>query len=290
MVKKLKIVLGVLILVATFAAFGRYVATHPELVQKLGDTNPLLIIVLTALYLVWFGTLVIILRVSLWLFNKTMPVQENILLNAYSSLINFFGPGQSGPAVRGLYLKKRHGMRIKDFMFATLLYYGFYAVFSALLMFVGSRPWWQTVLLVLVTGGTSAVVIRWYGKHSAVRSNSGMNAYNLILLAAFTGVQVLAQAAIYYIELLNVHPGTSIAQALSYTGVANFSLFVSLTPGAIGIREAFLIFSQNLHHLSNTIIVAANLIDRAVYLVFLGILFLLTFTLHAKKKLRLTSL
>ena len=56
---------------------------------------------------------------------------------------------------------------------------------------------------------------------------------------------------------------------------------------AIGIREAFLVFSQNLHHLSNMVIVAANVIDRAIYLVFLGILFIVTVGLHAKGSLRI---
>jgi len=89
------------------------------------------------------------------------------------------------------------------------------------------------------------------------------------------------------LELHSIHPETSVAQALTYTGVANFALFVSLTPGAIGIREAFLVFSQNLHHLGNTIIVGANLIDRAVYLLFLGLLFVMTLALHAKDKLHI---
>jgi uncharacterized membrane protein YbhN (UPF0104 family) len=68
------------------------------------------------------------------------------------------------------------------------------------------------------------------------------------------------------------------------------ALFVSLTPGAIGIREAFLTFSQQLHHIDTSTIVAANIIDRAVYLVFLGVLFIFVFSLHARDKLSLSSL
>lgn len=290
MKKKLKIALGFIILIATVAVFAHYIATNPGLIKKLGDVNPLLVVLLTVLYLVWFAALALILRVSLWMFNKTMPLRDNLLLNAYSNLINFFGPGQNGPAVRAVYLKKRHGLRIKDYMFTTLLYYGFYAVISALFMFVGSRPWWQTLAVVLAAGGGSAVVIRWYAKRSAVKSNPGMNIRNIGLLLALTSVQLLVQLAIYYIELLSIDSSTTFAQALTYTGVANFSLFVALTPGAIGIREAFLVFSQQLHNISNSIIVAANLIDRAVYLVFLGVLFIMSLSLHAKSKLKLKSL
>ena len=68
---------------------------------------------------------------------------------------------------------------------------------------------------------------------------------------------------------------------------ANFALFVSLTPGAIGIREAFLVFSQDLHHIPNDIIVAANVLDRAVYILFLGLLFIIVLLMHAGSKLQL---
>jgi uncharacterized membrane protein YbhN (UPF0104 family) len=287
MKKNFKIILGFLILAATIAAFARYAATHPELFRKLRDINPALVGLLIAFYVVWFFALVIILRISLRLYGKAMAKQENLLLNAYSSLVNFFGPGQSGPAFRGLYLKKRHGLGIKNYIFATLLYYGFYAVLSAFLLFVGSKPWWQTTLLMVAAGGGSTVVIRWYGKKSRIKDEPGINLVNLSWLFAATALQMAAQVAIYYAEIHSVAPSASFAQVLTYTGAANFALFAALTPGAIGIREAFLVFSQGLHHLSNTVIVAANVIDRAVYLMFLGLLFVLVLSLHAKDKLRL---
>jgi uncharacterized membrane protein YbhN (UPF0104 family) len=288
MKKKIKIALGFLILAATVIIFIRYAATHPELMRKLGDTSPALLIPLILLYLVWFGALVIILRISLRLFGKSMPKQENLLLNAYSTLINFFGPGQSGPVFRGIYLKKRIGLGLKKYIFATLIYYGFYAVISAFFLAGGSQAWWVTVLLMLAAAGGSLFIIRWYGKKPAVREGgSQLNLMNLGWLFAATAVQMAAQLAIFFIELRSVDASISFAQVMTYTGAANFSLFVALTPGAIGIREAFLVFSQNLHHISNAIIVAANVIDRAVYLLFLGILFILVISLHAKDKLHL---
>lgn len=290
MKKNIKVALAVLILLGTLAAFVHYAATHPALIDKLQHTNPLLMLLLIVCYLGWFLALVIILRISLRLYGKTMSRQENILLNAYSSLVNFFGPGQSGPAFRGLYLKKRHNLRIKDYIFATLLYYGFYAILSAFLLFAGSRRWWQTALLVVGAAGVSYAIIRLYAKRSKITGRPGINIINLGWLLAATTLQVLMQTIIFYIELKDVTAGVTIAQALTYTGAANFALFVSLTPGAIGIREAFLVFSQNLHHLSHTTIVAANVIDRAVYLVFLGLLFVLVLSLHAKDKLRIKQL
>jgi uncharacterized membrane protein YbhN (UPF0104 family) len=82
----------------------------------------------------------------------------------------------------------------------------------------------------------------------------------------------------------------SFGQTLSYAGAANFSLYAALTPGAIGIREAFLVFSQGIHHISSSVIVAANVIDRAVFLLFLGLLFVGVTLLHAKDKLGVKKL
>ncbi len=287
MKKHAKVILAFLILAVTIAAFVQYAIGHPELFDALRGVNPLLALGLLAGYIVWFAALVLTLRNSLRMYDKTMPGQENILVNAYSTLINFFGPGQSGPAFRGLYLKKRYGFPFKKYIFASLIYYAFYAVVSAFLLCVGSRPGWQTVLFVLAAGGCSAFVLRLYMKRSKTKDIASIRLAYLGWLFAATVLQVAAQTAIFYTELRSLDAGISLAQALTYTGAANLTLFVALTPGAIGIREAFLLFSQQLHHVSDTIVVAANVIDRAVFLLFLGLLFILVITLHAKDKLRL---
>ena len=67
---------------------------------------------------------------------------------------------------------------------------------------------------------------------------------------------------------------------------ANFSLFVAITPGAIGIREAFLVFSESLHHIPHDIVISANILDRGIYVVFLGLLFLWLITTHTQVKIK----
>lgn len=285
MKKHFKTLLAGIILVATILVFWRYIQTHPAIIDQLRHTPPSILIPLVALYIVWWVALAATLQISLRMYHKTMPVKENMLLSAYSSLLNFFGPGQSGPGLRAIYLKKRHNMRVKDYIFATLLYYACYAVISAAMFFVGSRPWWQTTLLVLMAGGGSFAVLKWYARRSKLHDKGGVNIVTLSWLFGATAVQLLAQFAIYFIELHAINPAVGVGQALAYTGAANFALFVALTPGAIGIREAFLVFTQGIHHLGNGIIVAANVIDRAVYLLFLGLLFVLVFTMHAGQKL-----
>lgn len=290
MKRKLKLIAGPLIIIATVSAFMWYIDKHPEIIDRLKETSALTVVSVALLYGVVLGTLMAILHGSLMLYRKKMGTQENFLLNAYSSLLNFFGPGQSGPGFRGLYLKVRHGVLIKQYVFATLLYYAFYAVYSGILLSVASRPWWQTVTLIIAISACSYGVIKYFLKRNTNLISRSLSSRTLINIAVILGVatlvQVLAVCAVYFVELRSLDPTVTLSQALAYTGAANFALFVALTPGAIGFREAFLLFSQKLHHIPNDIIVAANVLDRAIYILFLGALFVLVLVLHAGSKLQ----
>lgn len=289
MKKHLKSILGLVVVVATIAAFIWYISNHPELIDQLKDVKPWTLAALLLLYAIWFGALAVILQISVRMFSKTLSFQENVLVSAYSSLINFFGPGQSGPGLRGIYLKKKHGMRIKDYIFATLLYYACYAVISAFMMFAGSVAWWQTALLVIAASTASMAAIRIYLRRSKIKERPALFKYLGWMFGA-TVLQLAAQATIYAIEVRSIDAHIGFGQIISYTGAANFALFAALTPGAIGIREAFLLFTQNIHNIGGSVIIAANVIDRAVYITFLGILFVLVFGLHANKKFKLRQL
>ena len=289
MKKHIRMVLGFALLAATIAVFGWYLHGHPEIVTQLRNVHPDILIALVIIYCVWFAALAATVQVSMRMHGKQMASRENFLLSAYSSLINFFGPGQSGPGLRAIYLKKRHNLPVKKYIFATLVYYACYAVISATMMFAGSRPWWQTVLLVTAAGAGSACILRWYARKSKLKEQSGIVRFGGWMFAA-TAVQLLAQVAIYFVEVHAIASNVSLGQIITYTGAANFALFAALTPGAIGIREAFLVFTHNLHHIGNNVIVAANVIDRAAYIVFLGVLFLLALSLHAGNKFKLRQM
>ncbi|HUC89751.1 MAG TPA: lysylphosphatidylglycerol synthase domain-containing protein [Patescibacteria group bacterium] len=290
MKKHLKKVLSLVIIATTIAAFSYYLSKHPNTVEQIKHIPPISILAILVLYGGSFIAYALVTRASLHIYDKHMGVQENFLFNAYSSLINFFGPGQSGPIFRGAYLKKRHNLGVKPYIFTLLIYYAFFGVISVMMMFVGSRPWWQTLILALLAGTGSIVILKWYRGRSALGAKPKLNLGNITLIFGATLLQLALQAVIFGIELHNVDPGVSIGQIMSYTGVANLAIFVALTPGAIGIRESFLLFSQNLHHINSSTIVAANVTDRAIYLLFLGILFVLVISLHAKDKLHVKQI
>jgi uncharacterized membrane protein YbhN (UPF0104 family) len=287
--KKLRLILSGLIILATLGALVYYISKHQNLLTKLAHTPLSVILLILVLYGLWLLSLVLILQAILYLFHKTIAVSDNILLNAYSLFANFFIPGQAGPALRGVYLKRQHNVRYRDYIYGMLLYYFFYGVTSVVLLLAGSRPWWQTCLAFLIAVGVGALCFNWYTRRLKAKGVGSLRLKRSAFLLVATLLQSVVQIAIYFVEVHTVDRGVVLHQIITYTGAAQLALFVGLTPGAIGIRESFLIFTEHLHHISSSIIIEANVIDRAVYLVFLGLLFLLILSMHANKKFKVSA-
>lgn len=289
--KYIKNVLGLVVLITTIGAFVHFFQQHPQYLQQLLQTNHWFILLIISLYLVFIVVLMFIYDACMHLCGIKLPFKEKFLLTSYSSIVNFFGPLQSGPGVRAVYLKAKHGVRLRDYTLATLMYYCIYAFFSAFFLLVGTRPWWQTLIALAAVAGISITAIRFFvGRDKQPgKSRFRLTGPALTALIIFTFLQVLLFAVIYFIELRTVNSHTTWGQAVSYTGAANFALFVSLTPGAIGFRESFLVFSKHLHHVSTANIFSANLIDRTAYVAALGILFVLVLSMHAGKRFKVAT-
>ncbi len=284
--------LAVAILLITVFLFVRYFQNHPAYWQELRQVSPWTIVWVLLLNVAMLTVLVAATEATLRLCGKTLGLKENFQLTSYASIANFFGPLQSGPGVKAAYLKTRHNVRLRDFTLASLVLLGFFALFSALFLFVGNRPWWQTAGVLLAVGGFSYLVISFFMKRDKAPKDSQLHFRPAIVgtIALLAFLQVVITTGWYYVELKAVDSTVHFSQAMSYAGAANFSLFVSITPDGVGIREAFLLFSQDIHHVSTQDIVSANVIDRAVYVVFLvGLLTIVSLT-HVSSKLRLTDL
>ena len=277
----LRSVLALVILIATISFFIWYFVNHPSVRHQLASTSPWVLVLILALYVATIGALMLMNAATLRLCRVRLPAHDNLLLTCYTAVINFFGPLQSGPAFRAVYLKRKHHLNLKHYAIATFMYYFFFASFSGIFLLSGLLKWW------LVPLGIIGLVIL-YGLsrgHFLASRLKQIDLHGWYYLAAATLLQVSLLAAIYYTELHSLSHHISVSQAIIYTGAANFSLFVSLTPGAIGFRESFLVFSERLHHISGNLIVAANIIDRAMYIVLLLILALFLVFTHAKQQL-----
>ena len=285
-----RVAASVLILALTAFAFIWYLRAHPEYITQLLRTQPGWIVLIVASSLLAVYALNLLYDVLVRMTGKQLQPTENILLTIYSSMANFFGPLQSGPGVRAAYLKSKHKVSLRAYFLVTLLYYATFAIVNAFCLLVGTRPWWQAILASAVAAAVSYGVIRFAAsRHKKEAKLLHITPRLITTMLVLTIVQVFFIGLRYYFALQAAHAHVSIGQAISYTGAANFAVFVSITPDGIGIREAFLLFAQNIHHVSTHSIVAANIIDRATFVLFLGILFVIALGLHAKDRLRLSD-
>jgi uncharacterized membrane protein YbhN (UPF0104 family) len=289
--KKLQALAALTILLLTTAIFVRYLQGHPAILQQLGHLSPALLLMLLLLYCGFSASLVALSVFSVEFCGHKLSLKENIIVYSYSALVNFFGPLQSGPGMRALYLKKRHGIRLRNYTLASLFYYAFYALFSGFMLITADGRFLLPALLALLVGiGAGVLVVRMFMRRKPyVKELVHKRASSVGKIALAALAQMIFTTLIYFVELRAIDHHISLGQAITYTGAANFALFVSLTPGAIGIRESFLVFSQQLHHIGNSTIVAASLIDRATYIVMLGILFVIVLALHARARFTATS-
>ena len=162
LLKKLRPALSLILLFMALAAGVYYLATHRNLLRQLSHTHLSVLLAVFGLYVIMFGVLVLILSASLKLCARHLGSKENAKLNVYSLLLNFFVPGQSGPAYRGAYLYKRHNLRVKSYIGITLIYYLFYALISLFLLLLTRFAWWQTLLALVIMAGLGLAVIRRY--------------------------------------------------------------------------------------------------------------------------------
>jgi uncharacterized membrane protein YbhN (UPF0104 family) len=262
----------VAVLIVTVTSFIYYFATHPLVRQQLHQTSWVTLVTLFILYLGVVVALSLVTFTTLRLCNIKLTPGESGLLTMYATVINFFGPLQSGPAFRGVYLKRKHGLNLKQYTLATLVFYAMYAMFSLIFLLSGIMGWWLVIIAIV---GIAVLAFVRISTWSVAQRFQVLNLDAIYALAAATLFQLSLVAVIYFVELRSIQHGVTFGQAVIYAGAANFSLFVSLTPGAIGFRESFLLFSQRLHH-----------IDRSMYIVLLAVIGLVIFSTHAQRRLQ----
>ncbi len=295
LIRYIKWFLSVAIIIATFGLFAWYITTKPEVLKVVFSLQLGTLILLCLGYTMTIAANAFVLYYSLRLLRKRVPLLENIILTGYSSIVNFFGPLQSGPGFRAVYLKRMHKVKIRDFLFVSIIFYGFFGLINGMVIgIISAIHFGQVALLLWVAAAIIILALGGWMLHTKYpdlisRMRIFMQRKDFWYIGL--GALLLSAATVftYYFELLTVHPDTSLFQTIVYTAAANLALFVSLTPGALGIRESFLVLSQQLHQIPSDAIVGASVIDRAFYVIFLLGMLLILLAMNVKKRLRVVE-
>ena len=283
--KTTKSLISLVIILITLFLVVYFLDNHKNLINKFLNISPLLLIEVFILYFVMLIVLVLIFKFTMKLNNIDLHFKNNLFLNMVSLFMNFFIPGQSGPIYRAYYMKTEHKLKIRQFSLSTLIYFGIYAVIAVLFIGFGVFNVYLFILSLVILSLGSYLFLRYYLKKKNADFKIHLN--TLFKLAVVTLFQFIVQFVIYYLEIHSIKKNLPLKDVISYTGTAGLALFVALTPGAIGIRESFLLLTEKINHLNSSTIVFANLIDRSIYIAFLLVIGILIVIFHINKKINI---
>lgn len=239
-------------------------------------------------------------------FVKKIPTGESIYIGILSAIGNFFGPLLGGASIRAIYLKKSYALSYSSFTSTLFGYYlilflvtSCFAVASLLMLAKSSQVllllvFFTTILIVLLLLTFSKLpesgrlinqrknpklIKRMVGTlykiedgWKTIKHKSKLIS-RLVLLATLS---FLTQFFISYVEFNALQIDYNIQTLILYTAFMVVSLLISITPGAIGIRETLLFIFASTMALTNEQIIQLAVIDRGVTFILLLALFLVT--------------
>jgi uncharacterized protein (TIRG00374 family) len=273
--------------------------------KDLINLNPLLLLIVVLGYIASIYTSGVFNRIIIVPYGKKISRIEGFRVALISSIGNYFGPLLGGTGLRAAYLKKKVGLKYTDFI-STL--YGYYVIafltsailgiFSLYILRENHEENGFLILLIFFVTVTTALLIIIYNKKINLfqallnklagkkvgRLNSLSSSWQKIVkhkglvnsLVKVTLVNIILLMIINYTEFLLIGINLNFGSLLLYTCLGIFSILISLTPGALGIREAIYLFSSGVMGVSSTEILAVALIDRTIQFIVMSVGWIVT--------------
>ncbi|HEX5797332.1 MAG TPA: lysylphosphatidylglycerol synthase transmembrane domain-containing protein [Candidatus Saccharimonadales bacterium] len=296
------------------ALFVWYAVANRDSFEALKNVSLAGLVLVAAAKLLVFFSNGLFTKWSAEAFTKRLSLGDGIYVGILSAIGNFFGPLLGGTSIRAVYLKKYHNLSYSKFTSTLMWYYLILFIFVSLVAIVslllldetnqtGALLTFFTAWLVVLVGLTfvrlpSDKKLELFEKNKAGRFVVKVlkeieDGWNIILqdkrlLLKLLFVSVLSFAGSFlaaYVEFSILNIETSLPALGLYTTLVTASLLLSLTPGAIGIREAMLLIVSTTIGISGAQIVQIAIIDRGVHFILLFALFILTRNSKLKKSL-----
>lgn len=291
---KLRKFLSIAILLASIALFSVYLFRNYEDFKPLLDVNPLYIALLVLANIASLLINGIFIKIVLVPFNKFISVTESFYVSLISSVGNYFAFVGAGLGFRAIYLKKRHNLSYGNFIATVagnyVLVFFVTSVTGLIAMLLMSSKtsyaYWVLVfvfatLFVIDLMIMSVKLAKWFvGLLKKLKFNSAITGVIMKIIEGWILIindkrlikrLLLLTAAGYSLSLLtiylilgslNLHVAFSGLMLLA--ALSSLSVFINITPGNIGIKEAVLIFSGQAIGLSTPEILTYSVVDRAV--------------------------
>lgn len=301
-------IIGSLFVILVICAFIAYLTTHLSDFKLLLTINPIYILFLAIVNLLMIIVNGLFMKWSIALFDKKISFHESVRISLISSAGNFFAPAGSGLGFRALYLKKKYKLSYSNYLSVLLCNYvmvffitsllGLLSLFMlkdrlsisafALAIFFVVLFIFSVLSMVIRIGDNKYKISRyeWANRflEIAKKISKGWvlilaDKTTVILLLMLILVNTLLMITDTYLIMASVGIGISFGGLLIFSVLGSLSVFINITPGNLGVKEAVYLVFSTIIGLTVAQIISVSLIDRTVQF---GVLLLL-WTIYGKR-------
>lgn len=289
-----KKIVSILVLVAILAFFVYYVITNRSDFEVFAQTSPSYVAIIACLYALFLVVNGAFLRVIIRDFGIALSFIEYTAISVLTTFGNTFLPFRGGAGFRAVYLKKRYNFSYTHFMASLAGNYIIVFAVASFLALVGiavlyaQKGYTQlpvTIIFASILVGTTVVIIvspkeMAFIPIAAVRDrvktvlegwhiirSSRRTVITLILLTV-VNLSLIAGMMLFEFRALGITStdGTEVTffQAFFFGAVNTLSLFVSITPASLGIREGLMMLVSSGVGIDPSHALAISMLDRAV--------------------------
>lgn len=242
-----------------------YIASHSADFEFVYALDGSVVIPLVAAATIYLFTQCALFRLSMLPFGIALRPSEWLGLMLVTLFTNYFVP-VAGLGVRALYLSRRYKLSLGDFAVATggvllieLLVYSLCGLAALLTVFSDSDG--SSLLLVGLGGAAAATMLGMTLSPTWLPFRGGlfekgralllgwqrMRAHSDVLwpLFAWTLIQYLTFAIMFYLAFRAVGEGSRLALPLAVAAVTDFGFLLRLAPGSAGSFEAAILLSSS---------------------------------------------
>jgi hypothetical protein len=299
-----KKVLGRLLTLVLFLIFFWYFANNIEDFKNLLNINPLIISLLIIINISGIIINGVFMKFSIALFNKNINYRESVKVSLISALGNFFAPAGSGLGFRAIYLKKQHKLAYSDYISVVFCNYVLVFLLNSLLALgalytlrqysSSSYKLLVFIFAMLLLLSVSAFFIHTENKYLKIKKQSKFNKVRLTLERIANGwklmlshkrtmiklitlilINTILVMISSYLLVVSVGAEISLAATLLLGAMGSLSIFVNITPGNLGVKEAIIVVFSTVIGLSASQVLSMAIIDRAIMFLVLIVLWLI---------------
>ena len=265
--------------VAVLAFAGWYIYTHQEIFAVIFEFEWIYLPLMFSLMAISIAINGLVLVVMLYPFGVRLRWTERYGLTAIVSMGNYAPIPQTGPAARGLYLKKVHGFPLSTYTAAVLVVYVIALAIHGLVGLAGvsifalveTTPPWPLWMIFAACSAASLLLLalpritlpfssfaRFKDGFQTLRNQKIIGRISCLQL-----LQTLVAAASLWLAFAAIQQSTGFGTCLLLTAMVLCSGIFNVTPGNIGVAESAAWLTASLLGYDAALAVIAYTVQRA---------------------------